>query len=539
MPVTALDWAAWAVAVPLVGALLAGLLPRLGPVLGLVFGLLTALAVAGAVMGVWHEGPVRAGLGGWDVPLGIALSLDGLAALMLAMTAVVGLAVSVYALAYTARHPSTAAADLRAVAGRTRSSRLDVGSATPAPASAPCVPPQRHLDALATNGGERCRPSYLRGAQTRGKFWALWLWLWAAMNALYLSGDVFNLYVTLELVGIAAVALTALSGGAAALGAAMRYLLVSLLGSLAYLMGVALLYGGYGVLDLAALGAAMEPNQVSRLAATLMTVGLLMKTALFPLHVWLPPAHGSAPAPVSAVLSALVVKASFYLILRLWLDVFPVLTVPGFEWFMGALGAGALLWGSLLALRAARLKQVVAYSTVAQLGYLFLVFPLMALSPGAWQAVAFFALAHACAKATVFLAAGSLQQAAGHDRLAQLGAVMRKEPVTVFAFGIAGASLVGLPLTGGFIAKWLLVDAALQGHAWGWASLVLAGGLLAGGYVFRVLGHAFGRGPAGPEHRPVPATMAWSTLALALVSVALGFAGAASLELLSLHGDRP
>ncbi|WP_422126908.1 complex I subunit 5 family protein [Thioalkalivibrio sulfidiphilus] len=475
---TGLDWAAWAVAVPLVGALLAGLLPRLGPVLGLVFGLLTALAVAGAVMAVWHEGPVRAGLGGWDVPLGIALSLDGLAALMLAMTAVVGLAVSIYAL------------------------------------------------------------GYLRSSQTRGKFWTLWLWLWASMNALFLSGDVFNIYVTLELVGLAAVALTALSGGAAALGAAMRYLLVSLLGSLAYLMGVALLYGGYGVLDLAALGAAMEPDNVSRLAAVLMTVGLLMKTALFPLHVWLPPAHGSAPAPVSAVLSALVVKASFYLILRLWLDVFPALTVPGFELFMGALGAGALLWGSLLALRAARLKQVVAYSTVAQLGYLFLVFPLMAVTPGAWQAVVFFALAHACAKATVFLAAGSLQQAAGHDRLAQLGAVMRKEPVTVFAFGIAGASLVGLPLTGGFIAKWLLVDVALQGDAWGWASLVLAGGLLAGGYVFRVLGHAFGRGPVNPDHRPVPAVMVWSTLVLALVSVALGFAGAASLELLALHGGR-
>jgi formate hydrogenlyase subunit 3/multisubunit Na+/H+ antiporter MnhD subunit len=476
---TGLEWAAWAVAVPLVGALLAGLLPRFGPGLGLGFGVLTALAVSGAVRAVWHDGPVRGGLGGWDVPLGIALSLDGLAALMLAMTAVVGLAVSVYAL------------------------------------------------------------GYLRGAPMRGKFWALWLWLWAAMNALFLSGDVFNLYVTLELVGLAAVALTALSGGAAALTAAMRYLLVSLLGSLAYLMGVALLYGGYGVLDLAALGAAMEPDNVSRLAAALMTVGLLMKTALFPLHVWLPPAHASAPAPVSAVLSALVVKASFYLILRLWLDVFPALTVPGFELFMGGLGAGALLWGSVLALRAARLKQVVAYSTVAQLGYLFLVFPLMAVTPGAWQAVVFFALAHGCAKATVFLAAGSLQQAAGHDRLAALGPVMRAEPMSVFAFAIAGASLVGLPLTGGFIAKWLLVEAALVGEAWGWAGLVLLGGLLAGAYVFRVLGHAFGRGPASPDHRPVPGVMAWSTLALALVSVALGFAGAASLELLALHGGRP
>jgi multicomponent Na+:H+ antiporter subunit D len=473
--VTGVDWAAWVVAVPLAGAVLATLLPRIGPGVGLATALLTGIASAGASARVWRDGPVRAGLGGWDAPLGIALSLDGLSALMLLMTAVVGIAVSVYALAY------------------------------------------------------------VRPDAARGKFWALWLWLWASMNALYLSGDVFNLYVALELLGLAAVATVALAGGAAALTAAMRYLLVSLLGSLAYLMGVALLYAAYGVLDLAALGQVMGDDPAARLAAALMTVGLLMKTALFPLHVWLAPAHGSAPAPVSAVLSALVVKASFYLILRLWLDVFPAPDSGAFALLMGGLGAGALVWGSLLALRAQRLKRVVAYSTVAQLGYLFLAFPLMLAVPAAWQAVVFFALAHASAKAAVFLAAGSLQRAAGHDRLAELGGVMRHEPMSTFALGIAGASLVGLPLTGGFIAKWLLVEAAIQGQAWGWAILVLAGGLLSGAYVFRVLGHAFVRDRAAVRRETVPPLMAWSVLVLALVSVALGFAGAPVLELLSRH----
>lgn len=473
---SSVDWAAWAVAVPLAGAVLAALLPRPAHLLGIGTAILTTLAATGAVVRVWQDGPVRAGLGGWDVPLGIALSLDGLSALMLVMTAVVGLAVSVYAL------------------------------------------------------------GYLRTGAARGKFWALWLWLWASMNALYLSGDVFNLYVSLELLGLAAVAMVALAGGAAALTAAMRYLLVSLLGSLAYLMGVALLYAGHGVLDLQALGLALQGDPAGRLAAALMTVGLLMKTALFPLHVWLAPAHASAPAPVSAVLSALVVKASFYLILRLWLDVFPAPGGPAFALLMGGLGAGALLWGSLLALRAARLKQVVAYSTVAQLGYLFLAFPLMLAVPGAWRAAVFFALAHAVAKATVFMAAGSLQRAAGHDRLAHLGGVMRAEPMSSFALGIAGASLVGLPLTGGFIAKWLLVEAALEGGVWGWAVLVLGGGLLAGAYVFRVLGHAFGRSTPAGDNDPVPGIMAWSALVLALVSVAIGFAGAPALALLSDSG---
>jgi multicomponent Na+:H+ antiporter subunit D len=477
---TGLDWAAWSVAVPLVGAVVAALLPRFGQIIGLLTAVLTGLASLGAAARVWLDGPLRGGLGGWDVPLGIALSLDGLSALMLLMTALVGLAVSIYALAY------------------------------------------------------------MRSAATRGKFWALWLWLWASMNALYLSGDVFNLYVALELLGLASVALVALAGGAAALTAAMRYLLVSLLGSLAYLMGVALLYAAYGVLDLEALGRLMSDDPAGRLAAALMTVGLLMKTALFPLHVWLAPAHGSAPAPVSAVLSALVVKASFYLVLRLWLDVFPAPHDGAFALLMGGLGAGALLWGSILALRAGRLKRVVAYSTVAQLGYLFLAFPLMLAVPAAWQAVAFFAVAHACAKAAVFMAAGSLQRAAGHDRLAALGGVMRREPVSMFALGIAGASLVGLPLTGGFIAKWLLVEAAIQGQAWGWAVLVLVGGLLSGAYVFRVLGHAFVRDVASRPPDAVPALMTWSVLALALVSVALGLAGAPALELLSRHaGEGP
>ncbi|OOG24727.1 oxidoreductase [Thioalkalivibrio denitrificans] len=470
------DWAAWSVIAPLAGAVLAALWPRSGPLLGMVVSVFAVLVSAGAALGVWHDGPARAGLGGWEVPLGIALHLDGLSALMLLMTAVVGFAVSVYALAY------------------------------------------------------------IRPGSGRDKFWPLWLWLWASMNGLYLSGDAFNLYVALELLGLAAVAMVALAGGAAALTAAMRYLLVSLLGSLAYLMGVALLYASHGVLDLALLGQVMGDEPATRLAAALMTAGLLMKTALFPLHVWLAPAHGSAPAPVSAVLSALVVKASFYLILRLWLDVFPQPEGSAFALLMGALGAAALLWGSLLALRAQRLKRVVAYSTVAQLGYLLLAFPLMLAVPAAWHAVVFFALAHACAKAAVFMAAGSLQRSAGHDRLAGLGGVMRREPMTLFALGIAGASLVGLPLTGGFIAKWLLVEAAIQGQAWGWALLVLVGGLLSGAYVFRVLGHGFIRDLAVTQHHPVPALMSWSVLALALVSVALGFAGAPALELLTRHG---
>lgn len=466
-------WSAWLVIVPLAGALLAGVWPRGGRWIALATSVLVALLALGAATQVWIQGPQALWLGGWAPPLGIGLRLDGLAAFMLLVAALVGLFIAVYALGYIPRDGQG------------------------------------------------------------GRFWALWLWLWAALNALFLSGDVFNLYVTLELVVLASTALVALSGGAAALLAAMRYLLVGLLGSMAYLMGVALLYAQHGVLDLELLAQRGGEETAMMLAAALMSVGLMAKAALFPLHVWLSPAHGSAPAPASAVLSALVVKGAFYVLLRLWLSVFQDLAYPEVMQLLGGLGMLAVFWGGLMALSADRLKSVVAYSTVAQMGYLFLAFPFLLAGSDAWHAVVFLVAAHATAKACVFMVAGNLQEAnGGDDRLLTLAEVMRARPVSSFALGIAGASLVGLPFTAGFVAKWLLLQTAITSGAWPWAVGVVAGGLLAGAYVFRLLEPVFRPGPGRPG-RPVPALREGVTLALALVCVLLGFAGSAGLQLIA------
>ncbi len=143
-----------------------------------------------------------------------------------------------------------------------------------------------------------------------------------------------------------------------------------------YLLGAVLLYGGYGTLDIALLAGRVQPEPIAWAAAALMTVGLLAKTALFPLHIWLPPAHAGAPAAASAVLSALVIKGSWFLVVRLWFDVMPgVVTLPSAQLLAG-LGATAIVVGSVVALRQERLKLLVAYSTIAQIGYLFLMFPL-------------------------------------------------------------------------------------------------------------------------------------------------------------------
>src|SRR5215831_11696202 len=139
---------------------------------------------------------------------------------------------------------------------------------------------------------------------------ALKLAVWGALNMVFLGGDLFTLYVALELLTFAAVPLVCLDGRAETLQAALRYLLVALLGSVLYLVGTALLYGSYGTLDIVLLSRKIQAEPATLAAAALMTVGLLAKTALFPLHLWLPPAHAGAPAAASAVLSGLVVKGS-------------------------------------------------------------------------------------------------------------------------------------------------------------------------------------------------------------------------------------
>ena len=152
-------------------------------------------------------------------------------------------------------------------------------------------------------------------------FWTLLQGIQAALSLVFLGGDLFNLYVGLELLTFAAVPLVCLDGRPETVAAALRYLLFALFGSVFYLLGVALLYGAYGTLDIALLAPLIRSEPAVWLAAGLMTAGLLAKTALFPLHLWLPPAHANAPAAASAVLSGLVVKGSFFLVVRLWFDV--------------------------------------------------------------------------------------------------------------------------------------------------------------------------------------------------------------------------
>src|SRR5512134_7085 len=379
---------------------LAVLVPFVGVLAGFALGgrnaqrvaTLTILAGAGIAIAI-ATAMARSGdalvylLGGWAPPLGIALRADGLALVMMLAVAVVILGIGVYA-------------------------RADFGT-----------------------------PAAVREARAPLVFWTLLLAIWGSLNLVFVSGDLFTLYVALELLTFAAVPLVSLDGKADTLRAALRYLLYALLGSVFYLLGAVLLYGAYGTLDIQLLSQRIVSEPATLAAAALMTAGLLAKTALFPLHLWLPPAHAGAPAAASAVLSGLVIKGSWFLVVRLWFDVFPGVVNLQSAQLLAALGAGAILVGNVVALRQERLKLLVAYSTVAQIGYLFLMFPLAfgaaagllgrggALTGGMLQAIS-----HATAKAAMFMAAGLIYKTLGHDRIAGLAGAARAFPVSVLTF---------------------------------------------------------------------------------------------------------
>ncbi|TVP90570.1 MAG: NADH/ubiquinone/plastoquinone (complex I) [Thioalkalivibrio sp.] len=428
------------------------------------------LAVALWLVGVvLQQGGWRQDIGGWTAPLGIGWNVDGLSATMLLLNAAVGLAGAAF------------------------------HAARPAP------------------------PATARDPRF---FWPLWLFLWGGLNALFLAADLFNVYVALEFVSIASVGLIGLVGGSAQ-AAAWRYLLATLLGSTIYLLGVALLYGRYAALDLALLAEGVEPDLVTAVAAALMTLGLLLKAAIFPLHFWLPAAHGRAPPAVSAVLSAVVIAAGYYLLVRLWFGPFAPLLGTGVATLLGLLGAAAVLWGGLLALMQRHLKMLIAYSTVSQFGYGLLVFPLVAAGAAhpAWAGAVMLVLAHGLAKAALFLAAGAIILRHGIGRLEALGGDQRGAVVAWVAFAVASASLVGLPPTGGFVGKWWLAQAALASGGYFWLAVLMLGTAFTAAYLWRALQAAVEPGwESGGEPPTLSPALGLGALLLALSAAALGLA---------------
>lgn len=467
-----------------------------------VLGVLTAVAVTGLCAVVLREGTAgritELALGGYSPPLGIHLRADGLSLLFLSLTALVGTVVTVYAAVMPV------STGQRIVTGPGPDSGTGSGSGTGS------------VDETTPDAG-RWHPSH-------PGFWPLWLGCWAGLNAVFVSGDLFNTYVGLELVGLTAVALVAL-GGRDSWTSALRYLFVAVLGSLLFLIGIGLILSVTGTLDWSQAGERLaetpEAHAAAVFALCLMSVGLGLKVALMPMHRWLIPAHASAPGAVSPLLSALVIKAALFVLLRCWLWVMPLeatspegtapspdltAALTALAWIMGGMGGAAVILGSVMALRQDRLKSLVAYSTVAQVGYWFLFLPLLldpeadalegqpgttltddAVLSGAFGGSVALALGHGIAKAGLFLAAGLLKDVYGTDEMEKLRGIGRNHPMLIIAMGLCAVGLIGLPISLGFTGKWQLATSAVAAEHW-WMVLVLAlGTLLSAGYMLRAI----------------------------------------------------
>jgi formate hydrogenlyase subunit 3/multisubunit Na+/H+ antiporter MnhD subunit len=470
---------------PLLAAVGAAATPRASAIWGLTATILTAVLALWLVLDMLQNGARDVAIGGWVAPLGIVFVADGLAVLMLLMTSGVGIAVALQAISW----------------GVWPSSRISE-----------------------------------KAVSLRSGFWPLWLATLGAMNALFLSGDLFNIYVAFEILGLTAVGLTALTGTPSALRAAFDYLSSGLAGSLLLLLGVALAYGAIGRVDLEAVPMLAE-TVAGRIALALVIAGLAVKAALFPLHFWMPAAHSSAAPVASALLSALVVKGALYVILRISIE--GGAGMDALRFAIAVMGAGAMLWGAWGALRATRLKLLVAQSTVAQIGLIALAIGVAGdnlQQNGLWKATALLMLSHALAKAAMFIAVGRIAEDLGHDRISGLNRKELRPGAAEFAFAIASVSLIGLPPTAGFIGKWILIDGLIARDAWIWVALILIGTALSAAYLARVVSRCLRGGPHVAANAQHPALRIGDVTALGLATSALvlGLASALPLSLLEI-----
>ena len=363
----------------------------------------------------------------------------------------------------------------------------------------------------------------------------------ASLFVLSYTNDLFTAYVFIEISTIAACALVMIKDSGPTLVATLRYLFLSLLGSGMFLFGLVLLYAVTGHLlmpqlheAVAALMRAGEYRPVLALSLALMTAGLGVKSAMFPFHRWLPDAHGSATTAASAVLSGLVLKGYAVLLILLYVRVFTLGSVRALHVTdaVFVLGFAGMLLGSLRALGETHIKRMLAWSSVAQLGYVF-----MGIGLGTEAGVAaacFQILAHAFTKPLLFVSAGRLSAVMGHEK--QMGALHGaawREPLAGIGFGIGALSMVGIPLFGGFAAKAGLALSAIGGAKAAAALAVLAlSSILNALYYLPALLGLWSERPADRTPVEPDGACAASILALAAGVLALGLGFRPVMELI-------
>lgn len=329
-----------------------------------------------------------------------------------------------------------------------------------------------------------------------GWYYTLFLLLVGAMMGMVVTNDLFNMFVMIEVTGISACALVIAKGDRISSEATLKYLLLATIGSGFFLCGIGFLYMITGNLNITYI--ALELKEISQnypflLWATMsfMVVGLGVKSALFPLHIWLPDAHSSAPSPSSAVLSSLVVKVYIVAMLKIFFIIFgiDVLHFTYIRHLLLLLSSAAMIGGSLFAFVQLDLKRRLAYSTVAQIGYIYLGFSLGTF----WglTAAILHIIVHAFMKTCLFLSAGAIYYQTGRKKVTEFTGMGYRMPVTMAAFTVASLSMVGIPLFGGFITKFGLALGSLEANSPMFIVLIVISGLLNAMYYFPILWQAY------------------------------------------------
>ena len=396
---------------------------------------------------VLREGTISYELGGWPPPWGIEYRIDVLGAFVLLLVSAIGAIVMSYA-----------------------------------PASLTIEIPRRQRHFL---------------------FYTAYLLCLAGLLGITATGDLFNVFVFLEISALSSYVLISMGPERRALTAAYSYLIMGTIGATFILIGIGLLYMMTGTLNMVDMAARLGPVSTTRtvlVAFAFLTVGISLKMALFPLHLWLPNAYTYAPSVATAFLAATTTKVSIYVLLRFFLTVFGydfAFRAEPLQFFLMPLALIGIVTASLVAIFQTNVKRLLAYSSVAQIGYIVLGISFGSVNGLTGGIVHLFN--HGLTKCALFLAMGAVFYRCGTVHIDDLRGLGKSMPWTMAAFVVGGLSLIGVPLTVGFISKWYLVVAALEQGLWYVAGLVLLSSLLAVVYVWRVVEVAYFEPPPAVE----------------------------------------
>ncbi len=321
-------------------------------------------------------------------------------------------------------------------------------------------------------------------------FYTMFLLALSGLLGMVATGDLFNLFVFLEISSLSTYVLISLGTSKKAMTSAFRYLILGTLGATFYVIGVGILYqltGTLNMLDLASRIPEISESSSLILAFGFLTAGIGLKMGLFPLHTWLPNAYTYAPSIITVFLSATATKVAIYVLLRIYFTIFGINSFSLFpmDKILLALGVVSILTMSLVAIFQTNLKRMFAYSSVAQTGYIIIGISLLT-EKGLISAIVH-TFNHALMKGALFFALGAIIYRVSTSKLSSLSGLGKMMPLSTSAFLISGLSLIGVPFTVGFVSKWYLVLGLLEKDWWPIALLALVSSILAVIYIWKTI----------------------------------------------------